>query len=67
MFGTALTIAGFVSYTFYQNMRNIFSGTHNEEYDEAQQIHSVTKIIQDVESIEVGGGLKSNQMKPNWL
>ncbi len=52
--GTAVTIAGFVYYRFYQNMRNIFNGRRNEDYDEAQQIHSVTKIIQDVGSVEVG-------------
>ncbi len=65
MLGTALTIASFVYYRLYENMRNIFSGRRNEEYDETQQIHSVTKIIQDVESVEVGGPEYQIQIKSN--
>ncbi len=52
--GTAIAISGFMYYKFYQHTHNIFIGKRNVDYDEAQQLQSVTKVLQDVGSLEVG-------------
>ncbi len=54
--GTAVTIAGFMYYRFYQHIHNIFIGKRNEDdHNEAQQLQSITKILHDIVSVEVGG------------